>query len=175
MDHGGLFTQSLLQINYGVQWFDVIDSPLGQLMLTSRDGALTELRFAPFNPEPEWRQDSSQLAEAATELTEYFDGKRRSFQLQLAPSGTPYQELVWRELRKIPYGQTVSYGEVARRIGQPGGSQAIGGASHNNPLPILIPCHRVIAANGDLGGYALGVEVKRRLLELEGAIPQSLF
>ena len=158
-----------------VQWFDVIDSPLGQLMLTSQGGALTQLRFAPFNPEPEWRQDRQQLAVAAAQLSEYFAGDRRNFELQLAPSGTPYQELVWRELCSIPYGQTVSYGDVARRIGQPGGSQAIGGASHNNPLPIVIPCHRVIAANGDLGGYALGVEVKRRLLELEGAIPQSLF
>ena len=96
-------------------------------------------------------------------------GERRSFDLPLAPAGTPFQRAVWAELRRIPYGETRSYAQIAAGIGKPGAARAVGQANHRNPLPVFIPCHRVIGASGKLSGYGGGLELKQKLLELEGA------
>ena len=104
---------------------------------------------------------------AAVEIQEYLDGKRKTFDLPLAPEGTPFQKQVWQELRKIPYGQTATYGEIAAAVGIPKGARAIGRANHENPIAILIPCHRVVGADRRLTGYAAGVEIKKALLTIE--------
>lgn len=108
------------------------------------------------------------LKEAYKQLTEYFKGGRLSFSLPLNPSGTEFQRNVWDGLGKIPYGKTISYKDLAEMVGCPGGSRAVGMANNRNPLPIIVPCHRVIGIKGDLIGYASGVAVKRKLLDLEG-------
>lgn len=107
------------------------------------------------------------LSQAVRELEEYFAGERREFTFPTAAAGTPFQRLVWEALREIPYGETRTYGEIARRIGHPGAARAVGQANNRNPLPIVVPCHRVIGASGTLTGYAGGLDVKERLLELE--------
>lgn len=117
------------------------------------------------------RDDDNQspiLNLAAIQLKEYFSGQRTSFDLPLAPAGTQFQMRVWRELSAIPYGQIISYGEQAKRMGQPKASRAVGAANGKNPIGIIIPCHRVLGANGSLTGFAGGIEIKRRLLAIEG-------
>ena len=146
-----------------------VETPLGTVTLVAGDRAVEELRLpgtAPDETVPERR--TPLLCRAEKELQEYFRGERRVFDLPVAPAGTPFQQRVWQELRRIPYGHTASYGEIARRIGLPKGPRAIGQANHRNPIPILIPCHRVIAAHGGLGGYGGGLDIKIRLLEHEG-------
>ncbi|AHF06331.1 methylated-DNA--protein-cysteine methyltransferase [Desulfitobacterium metallireducens DSM 15288] len=101
------------------------------------------------------------------QLNEYFVGQRQDFTLSLYPLGTPFQLSVWEELKKIPYGETCSYGDIARRLGNPKGQRAVGMANHNNPIGVIVPCHRVIGKNGDLTGYAGGIHLKERLLALE--------
>ena len=108
------------------------------------------------------------------QLEEYFAGERREFDLTLAPEGTPFERSVWDELRRIPFGETRSYGEIARAIGRPNASRAVGRANGANPIPIVVPCHRVIGADGSLTGYAGGLDMKRTLLELEGVLSLSL-
>lgn len=109
-------------------------------------------------------------ARAAAELDEYFAGGRKTFTVPLSPEGTPFQRSVWQALREIPYGQTRSYGQIAAAVGRPRAARAVGMANHDNPLLIFTPCHRVVGKNGALTGFACGLEVKRRLLELEGAL-----
>ena len=118
-----------------------------------------------------WRRDDRHplVSEAARQLREYFGGQRRSFDLPLELAGTEFQRRVWAELLKIPYGETRSYSEVARAIGKPRAVRAVGSANHANPIAIVVPCHRVIAADGGLAGYGGGLDRKRLLLELEGA------
>ena len=141
-----------------------IETPIGALTLTASADAVTAVRFG-----AEGAQDASPLLDAAeAQLREYFAGARRTFDLPLAPHGTAFQQRVWAALRAIPYGETCTYGELAAAIGSPNASRAVGMANHRNPLPILIPCHRVIGADGSLAGYAGGLETKRRLLALEG-------
>jgi methylated-DNA-[protein]-cysteine S-methyltransferase len=120
-------------------------------------------------PERTWkRDDSAPLVESVSrQLAEYFAGQRREFDLPLDPQGTPFQKRVWSALRRIPYGKTRSYGDVARAAGSPKGARAVGMANHDNPIAIVVPCHRVIAADGSLGGYACGLRFKRKLLDLE--------
>lgn len=108
------------------------------------------------------------------ELTDYFAGRGQGFSVSLAPEGTPFQQLVWQALQTIPYGTTLTYGELAQRVGQPGASRAVGGANGRNPIAVIIPCHRVVASQG-LGGYTGGVDLKRWLLEHEGSDEGSLF
>ena len=110
------------------------------------------------------------IARAFRELNEYFAGIRTGFDLPLAPAGTPFQLRVWEALQRIPYGKTASYGEIAAAIGRPNASRAVGMANHRNPIPILIPCHRVIGADGSLTGYGSGLDLKRKLLDLEDGI-----
>jgi len=115
------------------------------------------------------RGDTPALRSAVVQLQEYFAGTRRRFDLPLAPRGTPFQLRVWRELRKIPYGRTITYAELARRAGNDRACRAVGAANGRNPLPIIVPCHRVIGTDGSLTGFGGGIEAKRKLLSLEGA------
>lgn len=115
----------------------------------------------------DWRRDDDDFNDVVTQLAEYFDGRRRQFDLPLAPEGTPFQQSVWRALLDIPYGETISYGELATHIGRRSASRAVGLANGSNPLPIVIPCHRVIGASGKLTGYGGGLAIKDQLLALE--------
>ena len=149
----------------------IIPSPVGELLLAGTESALKEVRFAAGGmgdaPNPDRRRDCRPLREAARQLGEYFAGKRQRFELPLAPDGTVFQRKVWAALQAIPYGETRSYGDIAEALGKPKAAMAVGGANGSNPLPILIPCHRVIGADGSLTGYGGGLEIKRFLLELE--------
>ncbi len=141
-----------------------IETPIGPLTLQADEAAVTAIRFG-----ADGARDASPLLDAAeAQLREYFAGARRTFDLPLAPHGTAFQQRVWTALRAIPYGETRTYGELAAAIDSPNASRAVGMANHRNPIPIVIPCHRVIGANGTLTGYAGGLEIKRRLLALEG-------
>lgn len=149
----------------------VFGSPLGELTLVAEDGALTAIYFpghkrlpdaAGFGPRSE-----DGFGEAKRQLAEYFAGERTEFTLPLAPRGDPFQLKVWQLLRQIPYGQTRSYGQLARELGDPHLAQAVGNANGRNPISIVVPCHRVVGADGSLVGYAGGLERKRFLLELE--------
>lgn len=149
-----------------------IDSPIGKLLLRGREGVVEELFFPtserPLSTEAEQKYDEESLKPAIIQLNEYFEGKRQNFDLELSPCGTPFQRSVWQELQKIPYGQTVSYSFIAQKIGNPKGSRAVGMANNKNPIPIIIPCHRVIGKNGTLTGFGGGLDIKRYLLDLEG-------
>lgn len=151
-------------------WY--INSLLGTICLEEEADALCGLHFCPdgvpdLEPLPRRVVQTPLLQEAEEQLTEYFAGVRREFDLPLAPKGTPFQQAVWAELLKIPYGETRTYGQLAAALGKPKASRAVGSACHCNPIGILIPCHRVVGANGSLTGYAGGLDVKEYLLELE--------
>ena len=155
----------------------VIDSPIEQLRLVEQDGALTAIEFSPFPPtglshsgRPLGERDDADpvLVETARQLRAYFDRDLKEFDLPLAPVGSAFQQRVWAELQEIGFGETASYGQVAHRIGMTNAaSRAVGLANGRNPIPIVIPCHRVIGANGTLTGYAGGLPRKQLLLELE--------
>lgn len=148
-------------------------SPVGALTLTAERGALIAIDFgAPAGHAAAAPPADSVLGEAARQLAAYFAGELRTFDLPLRPSGTPFQLTVWGALRRIPYGETVSYGELARSIGRPTAARAVGSANHRNPLPIVVPCHRVIGADGTLTGYAGGLGVKSALLAIESGRPR---
>lgn len=150
-----------------------VETPIGSLLLAADDSALHHIGLPkdgkPEKPDPGWTESSPRgvLAETAKQLHEYFSGRRRDFDLPLAPEGTPFQRSVWRCLGRIPYGETISYAELARRVGNPKASRAVGSANGKNHIPIVIPCHRVIAANGSLGGFGGGLPMKTKLLALE--------
>jgi methylated-DNA-[protein]-cysteine S-methyltransferase len=151
----------------------ILDSPVGPLYLAATDAGLTHLLFvAKMQPRPRVVAGTGEaahvLAEAERQLSDYFAGRRRRFDLPLAPSGTDFQMATWRALRKVPFGKTISYGELARRLGSPRAVRAIGAANGANPIAIIVPCHRVIGKDGSLTGYGGGLETKRRLLALEG-------
>jgi len=155
-----------------IYWHETA-TPVGPLLLAGTAEALTRVNFQAgphrLRPLSAWRQDAAPFAGALAQLTEYFRGARREFELPLAPEGTPFQLAVWQALRAIPYGETVSYGELAQRVALPGGARAVGMANGANPLPIIVPCHRVIGADGSLTGFGGGLDIKRALLSLEGA------
>ncbi len=152
-------------------YYSLMPSPVGPLTLVADDEALIGVHFdsEPSGVEPRaaWTRDDRRFRDARGQLDEYFAGRRRSFDLPLAPRGTAFRQLVWKALQAIPYGKTATYGEIARAIGQPQASRAIGGANHHNPLAIVIPCHRVVGADGSLTGYGGGLARKRLLLDLE--------
>lgn len=156
-----------------MEYFDYCDSPLGQILLVASDAALKGLHFVGEKYYPDiataWRRqpDARIIVQARKQLAEYFAGKRRSFDLIVDPAGTAFQRRVWLALQDIPYGVTENYGAVARRICEPTASRAVGAANGRNAISIVIPCHRVIGANGDLTGYAGGVVRKAALLRLE--------
>jgi len=148
-------------------WTTTIDSPVGPLLLTTNGTSLTRLLFD-VQPDPTWSTEPSPvLDEAVRQLGEYFAGERTDFDLPLEPAGTPFQLRVWETLRDIPYAETINYGQLANRIGNPNASRAVGLANGRNPISIVVPCHRVIGANGSLTGYGGGLDRKRTLLELE--------
>ncbi len=149
-----------------------VDSPLGRLTLVATGKGLTHIIFPGQTgalPEGESGPEAeAALAEAERQMGDYFLGRLRSFRLSLAPAGTEFQRSVWAALLEIPYGETLSYGELARRVGRPRAVRAVGAANGANPLPIVLPCHRVIGANGKLTGFGGGLPAKRLLLALEG-------
>jgi methylated-DNA-[protein]-cysteine S-methyltransferase len=149
------------------------DSPIGPLLIAGDDEAVRRIDFArdgkASKPDADWRESSrGPVGEAVRQLREYFAGKRTDFDLPLAPEGTSFQRDVWNKLQEIPYGETISYGELAKRVGNPKASRAVGAANGQNPIPIVIPCHRVIGANGKLTGFGGGLPTKEALLSLEG-------
>jgi methylated-DNA-[protein]-cysteine S-methyltransferase len=147
------------------------DSPVGRLLVAADEEGLRYLLFeagrSEVKPLRGWREDAARLAEVTRQLRAYFRGALRQFDLALAPRGTPFQQRVWRELLTIPYGQTVTYGDLAKRLGNPSASRAVGLANGANPISIVIPCHRVIGSNGKLTGYGGGLRNKEWLLGLE--------
>ena len=159
--------------------FTTFDAPagVGTLTILADDEAIVGLRFATHRHEPwpidaTWTRDNEHptLIEARDQLAAYFSGETTAFDLPLAPAGTAFQRRVWAELARIPFGQTISYGELARRVGDPRASRAVGMANGRNPIALLIPCHRVIGTNGTLTGFGGGVDVKRALLGHERAM-----
>ena len=149
--------------------FLTFSSPVGDLALASEDGIALSRLYLPADPLPRiMPHQTPLLSDARQQVLEYLAGKRRQFDLPLNPVGTPFQLRVWDALCAIPFGQTHSYKDIAMAVGCPGGFRAVGMANHANPLPILIPCHRVIAADGSPGGYGGGTALKKALLALEG-------
>lgn len=152
----------------------VIESPLGALLAVTNGDELVSLHFADRGSEPGGPRVDGGFAETERQLGEYFAGERTGFDLPLSPRGSEFQLRVWRALERIPYGATRTYGELAAELGCPGAAQAVGAANGRNPLAVVVPCHRVIGADGTLTGYAGGLERKRRLLDLEaaGSVPR---
>ncbi len=154
--------------------YDEMDSPVGTLRLVADSQGLREIWFErerhPKKAHAGWVRAAEPLAFARVQLEEYFAGERQDFELPLHPVGTPFQLAVWNELGRIPYGVTISYGELARRIEQPLAVRAVGAANGRNPLPIVLPCHRVIGANGSLTGFGGGLPTKRYLLAMEDRV-----
>ncbi|MGK2926770.1 MAG: methylated-DNA--[protein]-cysteine S-methyltransferase [Lysobacterales bacterium] len=149
-----------------------IDSPIGEILIAGDDDGLHYIGFPEgkgrIEPSDGWTRNDAAFADAARQLAEYFAGERRSFDLKLAPHGTRFQLAVLQALQGIPYGETRSYADIARTVGNPKAVRAVGAANGRNPLPIVIPCHRVIGSNGSLTGFGGGIETKRFLLHLEG-------
>ncbi len=150
-----------------------ISTAIGPLLLAGTGAALTHVYFQsgprPVRPAADWVRSAAAFSAAERQLEEYFAGRRQLFDLPLAPAGTPFQLAVWRALRKIAYGRTTSYGELARGLGRAGSARAVGLANGANPLPVIIPCHRVIGADGSLTGFGGGLPIKHALLRLEEA------
>jgi methylated-DNA-[protein]-cysteine S-methyltransferase len=151
--------------------YTVMDTLIGGIVIAGDDSGLRFIDFRngkrPNTIKGEWKKDDSFLKTAVEQLKAYFAGRLREFDLTLAPAGTPFQQSVWDALLGIPYGKTASYKDIAAVVGNPKAVRAVGAANGRNPLPILIPCHRVIGANGKLVGYAGGLDIKERLLTLE--------
>ncbi len=149
-------------------WFE---SPIGRLLVAGDAEGLRLIGFPGGKgaraPEPDWVEDPDRFAAARAQLDAYFSGTLKTFDLPLAPEGTSFQRRVWAELRRIPYGETISYADLARRIGDSKAVRAVGAANGRNPLPIVVPCHRVVGADGRLVGFGGGLDVKRALLDLE--------
>ncbi len=157
-------------------YYAQITSPVGPLLLAASERGLMALHFGggvplPQPPDQQWIEAPERLADCAAQLAAYFRGERRVFQLPLDLRGTPFQLRCWRELLLIPYGQIRTYVQLAHAVGSPRGFRAVGAANGRNPIAIIVPCHRVVASDGSLGGYGGGLEIKRRLLQLEGADP----
>ena len=152
--------------------FTIIPSPLGDILLARNENGLSHISFqegtSAIEPTAVWQEDNAAFPDATAQLKAYFAGELREFDLPLAPEGTPFQQTVWQALQTIPYGTTATYGELAAGIGKPTASRAVGAANGRNPLPIIIPCHRVIGANGKLTGFRGGLRFTEALLELEG-------
>ena len=152
-------------------YYCYLNSPIGDLLLAGDESALTLIGFPKgkmrHDPEPDWIFNEKPFDAARQQLAEYFTGERKDFDLPLQLSGTEFQVQVLEELQKIPYGETTSYGDIASRIGRPKAVRAVGAANGRNPLPIVIPCHRVIGSGGDLTGFGGGLDLKEALLRLE--------
>lgn len=153
--------------------YDYYQSPHGRMLLVANDEGLAGVFFERQKHHPkrktDWKKDPNHrvLRQAKRELVEYFSGKRKGFQVALAPEGTPFQRSVWKAISTVGFGETIAYGELARRAGHPGSARAAGAATGRNPIGIIVPCHRIVGANGALTGYAGGLAKKRALLALE--------
>ncbi len=152
--------------------YQFLDTPIGRLLIAGDDRSIHRIEFPkngnPGDPEPGWTESArGPVGDAVRQLREYFAGQRTDFDLPLEPLGTAFQRGVWKRLEEIPYGETISYGELARRVGNPKASRAVGAANGQNPIPIVIPCHRVIGSNGKLTGFGGGLPTKEKLLDLE--------
>ena len=155
-----------------MMWYDRFDTSIGEMTVAGDEQGLRHVLF-PDNEYPpagreHWRRDAQALRAAREQLLAYFAGELRRFDLPLAPAGTPFQKMVWTSLAEIPFGRTWSYGELARHIGQDRAVRAVGAANGRNPLPVVLPCHRVIGADGSLTGFGGGLPLKKFLLEHEG-------
>ena len=148
-----------------------METPLGRLLLAGEEEGLRLIGFPEGKghkkPDQDWRKSDTAWKQVKIQLDEYFTGERKIFDLDLAPCGTDFQMRVWDELLKIPYGETRSYGDIAMKLGNPGAARAVGAANGRNPLPIVIPCHRVIGSNGSMTGFGGGIKTKEFLLQLE--------
>jgi methylated-DNA-[protein]-cysteine S-methyltransferase len=151
--------------------YTTMDSPIGELLLLgdgeSLHGLYMQAGRHPVPINPRWERDDEAFADVRRQLDEYFAGERSTFDIKMHMEGTAFQRTVWHALTEIPYGETISYGELAKRIGRPDRARAVGTANGQNPIAVIVPCHRVIGANGKLVGYGGGLDNKRRLLELE--------
>ena len=156
------------------------ESPLGTVIAIANDEGIWSIDFVDAKYArrigADWVEDADHppLRECFRQLAEYFAGERREFDLPLAPRGTSFQERVWKEIARVPYGETISYGELAKRAGAPGQARAAGAATGRNPVGVVIPCHRIVGSDGSLTGYAGGLHRKQSLLELEGVLQRSL-
>jgi methylated-DNA-[protein]-cysteine S-methyltransferase len=156
--------------------YTYVETPIGAILIAGDETAIVEIHFAGAEPQPDWTRHPAALREAANQLRAYFAGERQTFDLPLAPRGTEFQQSVWSALQKIPYGETTTYSTIAERIGRPAAIRAVGAANGANPIPIVIPCHRVIGASGSLTGFGGGLDVKRQLLAMEARVAgQTLF
>ena len=160
------------------RYYCVIESPVGRLLLAGNAQALTHVSFQdgryPTQPDPQWTYSETPFQKSIQQLHEYFSGKRKTFKIKLAPEGTPFQRKVWDALQTIPYGRTLSYGQIANAIGKPQAVRAVGAANGQNPLSIVIPCHRVIGSNGKLVGFGGGLPIKEALLSHERRHSQAV-
>jgi len=147
------------------------NTPVGALRLVGSEMGLSMVWFLRGSkrqePNPDWKEDAAFFMDVRRQLDEYFAGALREFDIPLVFEGTSFQKRVWKRLQAIPYGETISYGELAKKIGDPKAVRAVGAANGQNPIPIIVPCHRVIGSNGSLTGFGGGLENKRKLLELE--------
>lgn len=156
-----------------MRYYDYYQSPRGRILLVADGKALTGVYFVgqKYQPDitPEWERDGNHapLRQAARELAEYFEGKRTRFTIKMAPQGTPFQRTVWKAIAGVKFGETISYAELARRVGHPSSARAVGTATGRNPIGIIVPCHRIVGSNGALTGYAGGLAKKQALLALE--------
>jgi methylated-DNA-[protein]-cysteine S-methyltransferase len=160
-------------------FYTYLDTPVGTLMLAGCEDH--GLRYISFQcgkgakaPEPDWKQSDKPFRHVIRQLKEYFRGSRTAFDLKLHPKGTAFQKAVWKALERIPYARTRTYGDIARAIGRPTAVRAVGLANGRNPLPIVVPCHRVIGKDGSLTGYGGGLPIKQALLDLEGAAARKV-
>jgi methylated-DNA-[protein]-cysteine S-methyltransferase len=157
-----------------MHYYDYYQSPRGRMLLVADDKALTGVYFTGQKYQPRieegWTRDAQHvpLRRAKRELSEYFNGTRTSFTVEIAPRGTPFQRAVWKAIAGVGFGQTIAYAELARRVGRPGSARAAGAATGRNPIGIIVPCHRIVGSNGALTGYAGGLAKKRALLAMEG-------
>jgi methylated-DNA-[protein]-cysteine S-methyltransferase len=153
-------------------WYAHYESPLGAMLLAADENGLRMISFAQGSraqrPRPDWHEDNAPFAETIRQLRAYFGGKLKNFDVPLSLEGSDFQLRVWQLLRAIPYGETISYGQLACRVGNPKAARAVGLANGSNPIPIIIPCHRVIGSNGSLVGYGGGLPIKKALLLIEG-------
>jgi len=154
-----------------MMYYCYLDTPIGQLLLAGEGDALSMIGFPKEvmrrDPEPDWAYNEESLENARTQLTEYFSGQRKDFDLLLKLNGTEFQVSVLEALLEIPYGETTSYGAIAKQIGRPNAARAVGAANGRNLIPIIVPCHRVIGSSGDLTGFGGGLDTKEALLRLE--------